>query len=138
MEYKLLEKQDLELMLDFVDDENTKYDISNLKNFIEGRDNYGFITKLNNKIIGFAYGYLQNRPDGKKMFYLYAIDIEKEYHGNGYGTNLMNFIKDYVKSIGCYKMYLSTNKSNKAACKCYERIGCKLNSKDDVIYVCNF
>ena len=25
MEYKLLEEQDLELMLDFVDDENTKY-----------------------------------------------------------------------------------------------------------------
>lgn len=27
MEYKLLEEQDLELMLDFVDDENTKYNI---------------------------------------------------------------------------------------------------------------
>ena len=27
MEYKLLEEQDLELMLDFVDDENTKYSI---------------------------------------------------------------------------------------------------------------
>lgn len=28
MEYKLLEEQDLELMLDFVDDENTKLDYS--------------------------------------------------------------------------------------------------------------
>lgn len=27
MEYKLLEEQDLELMLDFVDDENTKYNV---------------------------------------------------------------------------------------------------------------
>ena len=31
MEYKLLEEQDLELMLDFVDDEKTKYNIENLK-----------------------------------------------------------------------------------------------------------
>ena len=27
MEYKLLEEQDLGLMLDFVDDENTKYNV---------------------------------------------------------------------------------------------------------------
>ena len=31
MEYKILEKQDLALMLDFVDDENTKYDEAVLK-----------------------------------------------------------------------------------------------------------
>ena len=35
MEYKLLEEQDLELMLDFVDDENTKYSIDVLKRFID-------------------------------------------------------------------------------------------------------
>lgn len=138
MEYKLLENQDVELMLDFIDDENSKYNITYLRDFLEDKCNYGFVAKQNNKIVGFAYGYLQNRPDGKKMFHLYAIDIEKKYQGNGYGTNLMNFIKDYVKSIGCYKMYLSTNKSNKAACKCYEKIGCKLNAQDDVIYVCKF
>ena len=138
MEYKLLEEQDLELMLDFVDDENVKYNISDLKDFMSNKDNRGFVAKTDNKIIGFAYGYFQNRPDGKKMFYLYAIDIEKEYQGNGYGTNLMNYIKEYVKSIGCYKMYLSTNKSNIPACKCYEKVGCELNAQDDVIYVCKF
>lgn len=31
MEYKLLEEQDLELMLDFVDDENTKYNVRKLQ-----------------------------------------------------------------------------------------------------------
>ena len=49
MEYKLLEEQDLELMLDFVDDENTKYTIDGLKNFIDNKNHYGFIAKLNNK-----------------------------------------------------------------------------------------
>ncbi len=33
MEYKLLEEKDLELMLDFVDDKNTKYNIEDLKKF---------------------------------------------------------------------------------------------------------
>ncbi len=138
MEYKILEKNEIELLADFCDDENTKYNKIDVLNFINNQNQLAFIVKNENKIIGFAYGYLQKRPDGKKMFYLYAIDIEKKYQGNGYGTNLMNFIKEYVKSIGCYKMYLSTNKSNISACKCYEKIGCKINAQDDVIYVCKF
>lgn len=37
MDYKLLEEQDLDLMLDFVDDENTKYSVDALKRFIENK-----------------------------------------------------------------------------------------------------
>lgn len=138
LEYKILEENEIELLADFCDDENTKYNKIDVLNFINDENQLAFIAKKENKIIGFAYGYLQKRPDGKIMFYLYAIDIEKKYQGNGYGTNLMNFIKEYVKSIGCYKMYLSTNKSNISACKCYEKIGCKINAQDDVIFVCKF
>lgn len=138
MEYKILEQNDIELLKNFHDDEDAIYEENNIQKFIEDKNQLAFIAKKENKIIGFAYGYLQNRPDGKIMFYLYAIDIEKEYQGNGYGTNLMNFIKKHVKSLGCYKMYLSTNKSNISACKCYEKIGCKINAQDDVIYVCKF
>lgn len=58
MEYKLLEEQDLELMLDFVDDENTKYNVDVLKKFIDNKNDFGFIAKINNKIVGFAL-YLQ-------------------------------------------------------------------------------
>lgn len=138
VEYKILEQNDIELLKNFHDDEDAIYEENNVQKFIEDKNQLAFIAKKENKIIGFAYGYLQNRPDGKIMFYLYAIDIEKEYQGNGYGTNLMDFIKKHVKSLGCYKMYLSTNKSNISACKCYEKIGCKINAQDDVIYVCKF
>ena len=84
MEYKILEPNDIELLKNFHDDEDTIYDENNVKKFIEDKNQLAFIAKKENKIIGFAYGYLQNRPDGKIMFYLYSIDIEKEYQGNGY------------------------------------------------------
>ena len=58
MEYKLLEEKDLELMLDFIDDENTKYSIDVLRKFIDENNNFGFIAKTNNKVVGFAYGYI--------------------------------------------------------------------------------
>ena len=55
MDYKLLEEQDLELMLDFVDDENTKYNVNDLRKFLKNENSYGFIAKKENKIIGFAF-----------------------------------------------------------------------------------
>lgn len=137
MEYKILEEQDLKLMLDFVDDENTKYDIDNLNKFIESKNNFGFIAKTNNKVIGFAFGYVLTKPDGRKVFYLDTIDILPEYQGKGYGTNLISFVCAFAKKIKCCKMYLITNKSNIAACKCYEKAGGIKKADDDIIYVYN-
>ena len=138
MEYKLLEEQDLELMPDFVDDENTKYNIDVLKRFIDEKNNLGFIAKTNNKIVGFAFGYILLKPDGRKVFYLDAIDIMSEYQGQGYGTSLISYARNYAKSIDCYKMYLITNNSNISACKCYEKAGGINNADDEVVYVYDF
>lgn len=135
MKYKVLEEKDLELMLDFVDDEDTKYNIDDLKKFINGDNNFGFISKEDNKIIGFAFGYILLNPDGRKQFYLHAIDIMKDYQGKGYGTDLISFVRDFVKNIGCYKMFLITNKSNISACKCYEKAGGINKANDEIVYV---
>ena len=138
MEYKLLEEQDLELMLDFVDDENTKYSTVDLKEFIDGNNNFGFVAKTDNKIVGFAFGYILLKPDGRKVFYIDAIDVMPEYQGKGYGTGLISFARDYAKTIKCYKMYLITNRSNISACKCYEKAGGINKANDEIVYVYDF
>ena len=138
MEYKILEEQDLELMLDFVDDENTKYSIEVLKNFIDEKNNFGFIAKTNNKIVGFAFGYILLKPDGRKVFYLDAIDVMPKYQGKGCGTGIISFARDYAKTLNCYKMYLITNRSNVSACKCYEKAGGINKADDEIIYVYDF
>ncbi|MBR3162313.1 MAG: GNAT family N-acetyltransferase [Bacilli bacterium] len=138
MKYKLLEEQDISLMLDFVDDENTNYNKEALHNFIQNNNNVGFIAKINNKIVGFAFGYNLLKPDGRKVFYLDAIDIMPEYQNKGYGTGLISFARDYAKSINCYKMYLITNRSNISACTCYEKAGGINKADDEVVYVYNF
>ena len=135
MEYKVLEEKDVDLMQNFIDDENSNYEKEKLINFIKDKNAFGFITRDEDKIVGFAYGYALLRPDGKQDFYLHAIDIMAEYQGNGYGTGLMNYIKDYIKEIGCRKMFLITNKSNVSACKCYEKAGGINNTDDEIVYV---
>ena len=138
MEYKILEEQDLELMLDFVDDENTEYSTVDLKEFIDGNNNFGFVAKTDNKIVGFAFGYILLYPDGRKVFYLHAIDVMPEYQGKGYGTGLITFARDYAKTIKCFKMYLITNRSNISACKCYEKAGGINKANDEIVYVYDF
>ncbi len=138
MEYKILEEKDLELMLDFVDDENTEYSTVDLKEFIDGNNNFGFVAKTDNKIVGFAFGYILLYPDGRKVFYLHAIDVMPEYQGKGYGTGLITFARDYAKTIKCFKMYLITNRSNISACKCYEKAGGINKANDEIVYVYDF
>lgn len=138
MECKVLDKEDIELMGKFVDDENTNYEKEKLIEFLNEKNSYGFIVKKENEIVGFAYGYTLLRPDGKKDFYMHAIDIMKKYQGRGYGTRLMNFINEHINTIGCRKMFLITNKSNIPACRCYEKAGGVNNADDEVIYVYDF
>ncbi len=137
MNYKLFEEQDIELMINFVDDENTQYKIEDLTNFINNKNSYGFIAKLGEKIIGFATAYMLLKPDGRKVLYLDAIDVMTEYQGKGYGTELISFACEFGKSLDCYEMYLITNKSNISACKCYEKAGGINKAQDEIVYVYN-
>ena len=109
-----------------------------LKKFIDNKNDFGFIAKINNKIVGFAFGYILLKPDGRKVFYLDAIDVMPDYQGKGYGTGLISFARDYAKTIDCYKMYLITNRSNISACKCYEKAGGINKVDDEIIYVYDF
>lgn len=134
MKYKVLEKQDIQQMKYFIDDENTQYDEVLLDRFLEEKNAYGFVAKDNDIIAGFAYGYVLVRPDGLRDFYLHAIDIMEKYQGHGYGTELMNYINAHSKRIGCRKLFLITNKSNISACRCYEKAGAISTATDDIVY----
>ena len=79
MEYKLLEKQDVELMKYFVDDDNTKYDEVILNTFLEEKNTFGYIAKENDIIVGFAFGYVLVKPNGIKDFYQIVNKLKTEY-----------------------------------------------------------
>ena len=89
-------------------------------------------------IVGFAFGYILLKPDGRKVFYLDAIDVMPDFQGKGYGTGLISFARDYAKTIDCYEMFLITNRSNISACKCYEKAGGINDADDEVVYVYDF
>ena len=83
MKCELLAEENLTLMLDFIDDENTKYDETVLKAFINEKNAYGYLAVHNGKAVGFAYGYVLNEPDGQKVYYLHAIDVMEGWQNQG-------------------------------------------------------
>ena len=134
MKCELLAESNYALLLDFIDDVNTKYDETVLKAFLNEKNAYGYIAVDDGKAIGFAYGYVLNEPDGRKTFYLHAIDIMVGYQNLGYGTELVRFVHAHSKSLGCRKMFLMTNTGNVSACRCYEKAGGISATADVVMY----
>ena len=138
MEYKLLEERDLELMKDVLEDDNMVFNIGYLNNFIKNDNSFGFIAKEEDNIVGFAYAYTLLRPDGKNMFYLHSIGMLPTYQDKGYGTQLLSFIKEYSKKIGCSEMFVITDKGNPRACHVYEKLGGKNDFDDEIVYVYDY
>ena len=135
MQYKLLEPQEAALLLSFVDDTHTQYDIPRLLDFLKGENNFAYIARTEDTIIGFAYGYLLPKPDGRKDLYLHAIDVMEPWQNQGHGTGLMGFIHSHAKSLGCGKLFLITNIDNAPACRCYEKAGGTAGSANDILYI---
>ena len=138
MEYKVFEEQDIELMEDVLKDDNMIFNKGFLNCFINDNNAFGFIAKDNNNIVGFAYAYTLLRPDGKTMFYLHSIGMLPDYQNNGYGTKLMQFIKDYSIKLGCSEIFVITDKGNSRACHLYEKLGGKNDYEDEVVYVYDY
>ena len=134
MEYRLATPEDAALICRFVDDQQTAYREKDLRSFLEQEDAKAFLA-VDGEVVGFAYGCILHRPDGRKDFYLHAIDVAEKSQGQGYGTALVRYIDDWRKRMGCRKMFLITNKGNPKACKCYEKAGGIAPTDDDVVYV---
>ena len=138
MEYKLFDEKDIDLMEDVLLDDNMVFNRSFLENFIKDKNAYGFVVKNNDKIVGFAYAYTLLRPDGKTMFYLHSIGMLPEYQNKGYGTKLLDYIKNYSKELGCSEMFVITDKGNPRACHVYEKLGGKNDYENEIVYVYDY
>lgn len=137
MEYKLIDKNDSCLMKEILEDDDMVFNIDNVNKFIDDDNTLGFIVKDDNRIVGFGYGHKILHPDGKVAFFLYSIGMLDDYQNCGYGTKLLSFIKEYVKSIGCFEMFVITDKGNPRACHVYEKLGGKNDYEDEICYVYN-
>lgn len=73
-----------------------------------------------------------------------SVDVKIRYENpldhqnNGYGSELLFFIKAYSKKIGCSEMFVITDKGNARACHVYEKLGGKNDIDDEIVYVYDY
>lgn len=135
---KILEDNEILQMKEVLEDDNMVFDVKNLEKFLKTSNSYGFIAKVDDKIVGFAYGYGLQRPDGRVMLYLHSIGILPNYQDKGIGSKLMNFIIDFARGKNFSELFVITDKGNPRACHLYEKFGGKNDYEDEIVYVYDF
>lgn len=100
------------------------------KSLIEDKKIY--VIKDNEVIVGYAITCIKEKENHgmrkRKQFDIEAIGIGEEYRRKGYGTKLLNYLKDLAKELECTDMYLTVNEENIPAIKNYEKFGFKLKN----------
>jgi len=137
MEYKLLEEKDLVLMKEIIEDDDMIFDYENIKKFYSDKNTISFIAKIENKIVGFVYGYDIIHPNGKHAYFIYSVGMLPDYQNQGYGTKLLEFVKQYIRKHNFFEMFVMTDKGNPRACHVYEKLGGKNDYEDEICYVYN-
>ena len=134
--FRKLTLTDLPLLLPMEEDFRSNFVcLKNAKLFLSNASNWFFACIEDERIIGFAYGYVLNRlNDVGNMLYIHEIGVLPEFQGQGIGKQILNGIKSLCKVHGIYKIFLITKKSNIAACYLYESVGGKSDRSDDVLY----
>ena len=112
--------------------ENKNLSRQDIEKFIIDDDNYCFVGILEDKIVAFLYGYGMLRPDGKSMFYIHSVDVFEDYQNNGIGTQLIDYVLNYVKNENkYYKFFVLSENDNVIACKVYQKFA---NKEEQILF----
>ena len=92
--------------------------------FLETEGNI-FIAALDDNIpIGFLAAYRLPRIDSEKaMILIYELEVGPDYRGRGTGRKLLENIKEIAADDNIVKMWVLTNRSNRAAVGLYQSCG---------------
>jgi ribosomal protein S18 acetylase RimI-like enzyme len=119
----LLSEEQLTYMLD------TIYSIKTLTEVIQNNSQTFIILRDVHGPQGFAsYG---PRPENPGVFKLHKLYVMPNNHGNGYGTKLVEEVKDRVKTNGISVLDLNVKRDNPAK-GFYEKLGFRIIGEEDI------
>lgn len=101
-----------------------------LKELIENKQIY--VIKEKEKILGYATIDIKEKTSYgthyRKYLSIEAIAVDENCRGKGYGTKLIEFLKELGRKEKCTDLYLTVNEENKDAIKLYEKLGMRVKS----------
>ncbi len=108
---------------------------ANVERFLADRMCLILAAIFGQRIIGFAYGYILPRLDGKgDMVYVNEVSVLPEYQRQGIGRELMQGLKRLCAEHKYHRFFLCAERSNTAACGLYHSQGGYAPHGDDVVF----
>lgn len=93
-----------------------KFEAKTLKQKIKDKNNRYIITKINNKPVGFCYGYFD-----AGTFWLEWIGVDKEFRRKGIATSMIRFILNKIRPR-VHKIWNDTRANNKEAAALFKKL----------------
>ena len=139
IEYRRLSSDDLPLALAMNRDFREGFaEKGSLRAFLSSPDCWLFAAVLENRIVGFAYGYaLQRLNTGRKMLYIHEVGVLDDYQRQGIGTQMLTKLKEACAAEGFCKIFLTCYQNNFGANALYRKAGgkpCEESQGNDTVY----
>jgi GNAT superfamily N-acetyltransferase len=94
------------------------------KRGLQSETDYYISAELEGRVIGFCAGAIVNNFWQEGIIaYVYAMVVEEEYRGQGFGTSIIDKACEYAKERGCKKLELDSAFHREGAHKFYEKLG---------------
>ncbi len=125
IEYRKLTSEDLPLALAMNRNFREGFaEESSLRAFLSSPDCWLFAAVLENRIVGFAYGYaLQRLNTDRKMLYIHEVGVLDSFQRQGIGTKLMEKLREACEAEKYCKIFLICYQSNAGANALYRKAG---------------
>ncbi|NTU72689.1 GNAT family N-acetyltransferase [Candidatus Roizmanbacteria bacterium] len=109
----------------FVDsDRYSKLDNDSFSKVLESKSNFVYVAKENDVMVGFAsfsVRWVVRYP--KLIAELDELFVMEEYRKSKIGYLLMRQVEEKAKELDCYRLYIESHYSHKAAHALYEKMG---------------
>jgi ribosomal protein S18 acetylase RimI-like enzyme len=91
--------------------------------FLEDSRHHLVLAYIHSKVVGMASGFHYVHPDKDPELFINEVGVIEEYQNKGIGSELVKFICETGKNLGCKEAWTATENSNNAAIKCYLNAG---------------
>ncbi len=113
-----------------------KTDTGRMTAFLARDDQFLILAHENYEPLGYALAYeLERVDDNPPMMFFYEIEVRPEFHRRGIGTGLVDHLRRLCRRRGTGKMFVLTDRPNRAARGLYESSGGREEYNDGVLFV---
>ena len=93
-----------------------------------------FVAVKDGEVVGYSFCIISEIKDSTmlndaKTLHIEDVCVDENRRGENVGGELMEFVKDYAKKIGCARVDLDVWEFNEGACRFYEKHGFKVQKR---------